>query len=111
MIYFIECWNAKPAWKALSQEERANYMGQIGGAIQGLMEQGVEVVTWSNNDESTSKRADYDYFAIWSFPTQALADHFQQLVEGAGWYTYFEQSNLMGKKASPEELIGQLIQL
>ncbi len=111
MIYFVEYWSVKPEWKALSTEERAEYMGQVGSAIKGLMEQGVQVLTWSSNHESTSKRADYDYFAIWKIPDQATADAFQKLVEGAGWYNYFEQKNLMGKEATAESVIGELIQL
>ncbi|MEL6592227.1 MAG: DUF6616 family protein [Bacteroidota bacterium] len=111
MIYFIEIWNATPAWHALSTEERADYMGQVGSHIQNLLDQGVKVLTWSNNDSATSHKAAYDYFAIWSFPTQELADGFQQLVEGAGWYNYFEQVNLMGKEDTAQGVIGQLIQL
>ncbi len=110
MIYFIELWNTKPAWQALSTEERANYMGQIGPHIQGLIEKGVKVLTWSDNDEQTSKKIDYDFFAIWSFPDQETADQFQNLVEGAGWYNYFEQTNAMGKADTVDNIIGKLIQ-
>ncbi|MEM7036649.1 MAG: DUF6616 family protein [Bacteroidota bacterium] len=111
MVYFIEIWNAKPAWHALSTQERGEYMTNVGAAIQGLLEKGVKVLTWSNNDPATSYRADFDYFAIWTFPDQDSADAFQGLVEGAGWYNYFEQSNLMGKEATAEDIIGQLVQL
>jgi len=111
MIYFIEIWNVKPAWLALSAEERGNYMGQVGAHIQGLLDKGVKVLTWSGNDGATTHRADYDYFAIWTFPDQTTADAFQQLVEGAGWYNYFEQTNLMGKEASVADIIGNLVQL
>lgn len=111
MIYFVELWNATPAWKALSAEERANYMGQIGPHIQGLLDQGVQILTWSKNNEATSKRAGYEYFAVWSFPNQETADGFQQLVENAGWYNYFEQVNTMGKADSVDSIIGTLIQL
>ncbi len=111
MIYFIELWNAKQAWLDLSQEERGNYMNQVGAHIQGLLEKGVKILTWSVNDAATSERADYDYFALWSFPNQELADGFQQLVAGAGWYNYFEQVNVMGGEDSVENIIGKLIQL
>ncbi|MEL6193054.1 MAG: DUF6616 family protein [Bacteroidota bacterium] len=111
MIYFIELWNAKQAWLDLSQEERGNYMNQVGSHIQGLLEKGVKILTWSVNDAATSERADYDYFAVWSFPNQELADGFQQLVAGAGWYNYFEQVNVMGGEDSVENIIGKLIQL
>jgi len=111
MIYFIEIWNAKPAWKALSAEERGNYMNQVGAHIQGLIEKGVKILTWSHNEGNTSERAPYDYFAIWSFPDPETADGFQQLVAGAGWYNYFEQVNLMGQEATAEQVIGHLVQL
>ena len=111
MIYFIEIWNAKASWLALSQEERGQYMNKVGAAIQSLIDQGVKVLTWSDNDTATTHRAGFDYFAIWTFPNQETADHFQGLVEGAGWYNYFEQQNLMGKEATAEAVIGQLIQL
>lgn len=111
MIYIVEIWNVKPAWLALSTEERGNYMNQVGGAIQGLLAKGVKVLTWSNNDPVTAKRCDYNFFAIWTFPDQATADGFMATVEGAGWYNYFEQVNLMGKENSVEQTIGQLVHL
>lgn len=111
MIYFIETWNAKQAWLDLSTEERGAYMEQVGGAINDLVAKGVKILTWSVNDSQTSKRADYDYFAIWTFPDQSTADSFMQTVEGAGWYNYFEQQNLMGKEASAKDIIGQLVQI
>lgn len=110
MIYFIELWNTKPAWKALSTNERVEYMGKVGAAIQGLLDQGVKVLTWSKNDEATTKKAGYEYFAIWSLPNQESANQFQQLVAGAGWYNYFEQVNAMGKQDTAEAIINQLIQ-
>ncbi|MEL6560140.1 MAG: DUF6616 family protein [Bacteroidota bacterium] len=111
MIYIIEQWNAKPSWLALSGEERESYMNQVGQAIEELLNNGVKVLTWSVNDNSTSRKAAYDYFAIWSFPNQEAANSFQQLVTGAGWYNYFEQTNLMGKEQSAAEVIGKLISL
>ena len=111
MIYIVEIWNVKQAWLDLSLDERGAYMNQVGNAITDLVSQGVEVLTWSNNDPSTANRIDENYFAIWTFPNQNLADVFLETVEKAGWYNYFEQVNLMGAKASVEEVIGQLIQL
>ncbi|MEO1450856.1 MAG: DUF6616 family protein [Bacteroidota bacterium] len=111
MIYFIELWNAKPEWLALSTEERAAYMGQIGPHIQGLIEKGTQVLTWSANNPATDRRSPYDYFAVWSFPDQTVANEFQALVQAAGWYNYFEQVNAMGQADSAEGIIGKLIQL
>ena len=111
MIYFVEFWNTTDAWHALSTEERGAYMNQVASATQSLIEQGVEVLTWSKNDPATDQRAAYDYFAIWTFPNQEIADVFQQTVAQAGWYTYFEQVNTMGEQNSVGGVIEQLIQL
>ena len=111
MIYFIELWNAKPAWLELSAEERGNYMAQIGPHIQTLLDKGTKINTWSVNNNNTDKRAAFDFFAIWSFPDQETANGFQQLVQQAGWYNYFDQINLMGQEDSVENTIGKLIQL
>ena len=111
MIYFIELWNAKPTWMALSPKERGQYMAQIGPHIQKLLEKGVKVLTWSDNDPKTSQKAAFDYFAIWTFPDQETANGFEELVEAAGWYNYFEQVNVMGRENTVENLIGQLVQL
>ncbi len=111
MTYIVELWNVKPAWLELSAEERGAYMAQIGPHIQNLIDQGVKVLTWSENAKSTTERANFSYFAIWSFPTQELANGFEQLVNGAGWYNYFEQVNVKGEADSVEGVIGKLIQL
>lgn len=111
MKYFVEAWNATPAWHALSAEERGNYMNQIGPHIQGLIDKGTKILTWSFNDKQTDQRAGYDFFAVWSFPDGEVAQGFQELVQGAGWYNYFEQVNMMGEADSVDNIIGRLIQM
>lgn len=109
MITYIELWKATQAWTDLSTADRGAYMTALGPAIQGLMEKGVQVVSWGANEAGTFKKADYDFFAVWTFPDGETAKGFEQMVEGAGWYNYFEQVNLMGQAQGPEEIIGHLI--
>jgi hypothetical protein len=111
MITYIELWKAKQAWMDLSKEERGNYMNALGPAIQQLVENGVQIVSWGANDNSTFSKADYDYFAVWTFPNTEAAKSFEKLVEGAGWYNYFDQVNLMGTAGGPQEVIGKMIAL
>tara|TARA_B110000037_G_C17036619_1_gene471898 strand:+ start:399 stop:734 length:336 start_codon:yes stop_codon:yes gene_type:complete len=111
MKCFIELWKAKDAWKQLSKEDRGNYVGQIGPHIQNILGKGVEIVSWGSNENTTEHRADYDFFAVWNFPNQELLDEFEAIVEGAGWYDYFEQVNLSGESTTPEEIIGKMVNL
>lgn len=111
MKYYIEAWSAKQAWLDLSVEERAAYMGQVGPAIQQFLDQGVEIITWSDNDGDTYERLEYDFFAVWKFPTDELAKSFEELVTAAGWYNYFGQVNLKGSPGNPTDIIGKMINL
>ena len=111
MITYIELWKAKQTWLDLSKEERGNYMGALGPAIQQLLDNGVQIVSWGTNDASTFSRTDFDYFAVWTFPNAEAAKNFEKLVEGAGWYNYFDQVNAMGDAGNPQEIIGDLINL
>jgi len=111
MIYGIEIWNAKPAWLQLSVEERGDYMGKVGSAMEQMASNGIKALTWSFNDPATDEKADYDYFALWTFPSQELADGFFATVKGAGWYNYFDQVNLMGAEDTAQNVIGRIVQL
>ncbi len=111
MITYIELWKAKQAWKDLSKEERGNYLTALGPAIQQLLESGVQIVSWGSNETSTFNKADYDYFAVWTFPGLEPAQNFEKIVEGAGWYNFFDQVNVMGQVSSPQEVMGKMIEI
>ena len=109
MITYIELWKSKQTWKDLSKEDRENYLTALGPAIQQLMESGVQIVSWGKNETSTFSKADYDYFAVWTFPGIDTVKQFEVMVEGAGWYNYFDQVNAMGTATTPQEVMGTMI--
>ena len=109
MITYVELWKAKQTWNDLSKDERGNYLNALGPAIQQLLADGVHIQSWGSNDANTVSKADYDYFAVWSFPDLAAAQSFEKLVEGAGWYNYFDQVNAMGTAGGPDEVMKMMI--
>ncbi|MCW3081219.1 DUF6616 family protein [Segetibacter sp.] len=111
MKMYLELWRAKAAWKDLSKEERGNYMNLLGPAIQQLLDNDVKIISWGVNDSSTFNRADYDFFAVWTFPNDEAAQSFEKMVDGAGWYNYFEQVNAKGDSSTPQEVIGKMIDM
>ena len=84
-------------------------MNALGPAIQQLLDSGVQIISWGKNDSSTFSKADYDYFAVWAFPDMEKAQGFEKMVEGAGWYNYFDQVNAMGTATTPQDVIGMMI--
>ena len=111
MYLFVECWKARPEWLALKAEERGAYMAQLGQGIGELLKAGVEVISWSLNDIDTSNRSQYDYFAVWKFPTKEMVQGFEQIVEQSGWYNYFDQVNLSGEIKDPFSCISNIVSL
>jgi hypothetical protein len=111
MKIFIEFWKAKEAWHQLSKEERGSYVAQIGPVMEDLVSKGVLIDAWGVNDDSSPYKANYDFFAITKLPSQELLENFQAIVEGAGWYNYFEQINMTGEDIGAEKVIGKMIDL
>lgn len=96
MKYFIEMFSPTQAWLDLSKEERATYLTHVNDVSKGLMDQGVAIVSMNENDQDTIHRVDYNFFVIWTIPTDELANAVQDLMVSEGWFTYFDQLNLKG---------------
>ena len=109
MYTYIEVWNAKPTWLALSQQARQDYISQIVPAIGEMAKAGIEPLSWGFNDPDTPHRAGYEFFAVWQMPNKEAALTFEQAVEQAGWHEYFEQYNLRGEGGPPDPVIGHHI--
>ena len=109
MHLYLELWKAKPAWRALSPEEREAYGAELGPAISQLLEAGVELVGFALNDEDTEHRADYTYLALWKMPSKELAVRLERTVSEAGFHDYFEQVNARGALMSPDAAVEHMV--
>lgn len=111
MIYFIEFWKAKDAWLNLPKQERIDYVSKIGPAIEDLMSKGVQIDAWGVNDNQSLHKADFDFYGITKFPNQEILTGFENMLDGSGWYDYFEQVNVSGEGVTPQDVIGKMIAL
>lgn len=96
MKYFIELFTPTQAWLNLNKEERAAYLTHVNESSKHLMDQGVVIVSMSENDQDTLHRAEFNFFVIWTIPTDELANAVQKAMAGSDWFTYFDQLNLKG---------------
>ena len=108
-IHFIEAWTATDAWKALSDQEQLAYLESLAAPIESILAGGVEIISWGVNNLETDQRADYDFFALWSFPNAESVKSFEQAVAGSGWYKYFLQVNMSGEASTPAVVMKFLI--
>ncbi|MFC7050872.1 DUF6616 family protein [Emcibacter nanhaiensis] len=110
MHTFIELWNIKDSWRALSESDRAAFMEKLGPAIAQLAEQGVTCKGFGFAEE-VDHRAPFDFFSVWDCTERKAAEKFEQAVAASGWYDYFEHKNVCGVLQSPEVILKQHIEL
>ncbi len=111
MHLFIEICRAKPSWLSLSETAREDFLDPVGSLMRRLESEGTKIIAWGFNDESTPKRAQYDFFAAFLFPDIEAAERYEKMFEAAGWYNYFEQVNVLGEVGSYGEILARLIKL
>ena len=111
MHVFIELWNAKPKWLELSSGERAAYMQNVREALAAMQEGGIEILGWGSVDPEISHRAGYDFYAVYRLQNKEQVRAFEEAVEGAGWYDFFEQINTSGELEDAHTVIERLIEV
>jgi hypothetical protein len=97
MYLYVEMWNAKPSWLALSLPERQQFMAKVAEAAKGLQPLGAEVLGAWINDEDVDHRLGKTYFTAFRFPDKEAVQGFEAIVRESGWYDLFEQTNASGR--------------
>jgi hypothetical protein len=97
MYLYVEMWNAKPSWLALSLPERQQFMAKVAEAAKGLQPLGAELLGAWINDEDTDHRLAKTYFTAFRFPNKEAVQAFEAIVRASGWYDLFEQTNASGE--------------
>jgi hypothetical protein len=97
MYLYVEMWNAKPTWLALSLQERRQFMAKVAVAAAALGPLGAEVLGAWVNDADVDHRLDKTYFTAFRFPSKEAVQSFEKIVRDSGWYDLFEQTNSSGE--------------
>ena len=98
-----EIWNARPAWLALSKEERSVFFEKkVGPYIADLQSAGATFLGCAINDNSGPERIDYRYMAVWKLPDKAFSDLLEAGARDMGFLEYFDQANFSGQLITPE---------
>lgn len=111
MHMYVELWNTKPAWHALSKEERQTFLDQVGPGIQKLQDAGVEIVGFARDDGAAPHSAGYRYIAIWKMPNEAACRQLENQLVEADWHRYFDQVNARGEVVPPPQVLSEMAEL
>ena len=110
MYLMIEAWTPKPAWLALSAQERAAYVADVGEGVAALAAQGVASLGWGLVDEA-SRGTDHVAFAVWETGSRDGCDALRSAIAQAGWYEYFDQVDFGGEAGPPDAVLRHHIEL
>ncbi len=105
MHLYVELWKARPAWLAMTPEDRAAFVARLEPAVTRLVGEGVQLLGFAVTDADVPHGADYPYMAVWQMPTLELVRHYERGVEAAGWHEYFEQVNARGALQTPASVL------
>jgi len=110
MYLMIEAWTPRPAWLALTTDERTAYVAAVGEGVGALAAQGVESLGWGLADEA-SHGTEHVAFAVWECGSREGCDALRAAIARAGWYAYFDQVDFGGEAGPPESVLGHHIAL
>ena len=109
MYIYVELWRYRPAWLALSKDDRKSWMDRLLAGLQQQLDSGVEVVGFVANDADTPHSSGYDFLAVWKMPSKDIAVEFETFVEDVGLHEYYEQVNTRGQVMGMEEVVTALL--
>lgn len=97
--YLIELYTPNTAWKALSLDERTQYLSNVGSAMSQLTELGVKALTLSHIDSKVDQCSEHQFLGVWHFPNEEARDALLTGIKASGWYDYFDHVNAAGKES------------
>ena len=97
MYLYVEMWNARPSWLALTLAERKQFMEKVAIAAAGLQPLGAELLGAWINETDIDRRFDKTYFTAFKFPSKQVIRSFEAIVRKSGWYDFLDQVNGLGR--------------
>lgn len=111
MYLYVETWNAKPAWLALSNAERMAFVESVQGLLGQLVSDDLQLLGCVITDEDTPLHGGYQYVAVWSASDRSHVRKIEDGTERIGWHDYFEQVNHGSGTASPQAVLEHMLEI
>lgn len=110
MYMYVELWNPKPSWVALSQDERKAYLKRLGRA-KGTLLKAKATLLLAVNEPDTPYRAPYEYVSVWTLEDEEGIAQLEAWAREVGWHDYFEQTTSGGKTLPLEDVLETLVKV
>ena len=91
MLLYVEVWDARPAWLALSIQDRITYLDQMESSMQALAAAGASLVGMGLRESEAPCLETSRYVAVWSMPDEQTIRLLNEILTAVGWHTYFKR--------------------
>lgn len=91
--YLIELYSPKPAWLALTRDQRHIFLEGIGAGMANLAAAGIEILALSQTRAEITCASPHQFVGIWRFSSPELRDTLLEAISNSGWYHYFDHIN------------------
>ena len=106
--FLVELYTPNAAWLALPVEQRQQFLGNIGNAMSGLANLGVEVLALAETEPGIDRSSEHRFLGIWRFPDAQARNALLTGIKASGWYDYFNHVNAAGSEGSFENHLAAL---
>lgn len=107
--YLVELYTPNAAWKALAADQRLQFLGAIGAAMEGLVSLGVEVLTLAETESGIDQGSEHQFLGVWRFPDAQAREALLAGIQASGWYGYFDHVNAAGHAGGFEQHLETLL--
>lgn len=92
MCLHVEVWDVRPAWLALSIQDRIAYLDQMKENLRAFQDTGARLTGAALTDPTLAAPYGTTYIAAWSLPEGVTQVRMlDEILEATGWQTYFER--------------------
>lgn len=105
MYLYAETWNAKPAWFALPEADRATFIAEVQTLLQGLSSDDLTLVGCIITEDETHQHGGYQYVAVWRASDKSQVRRIEEGTARIGWHDYFDQTNHGSAEVGPQAVL------
>ena len=87
-------WEPNDRWRALSDEERKEFLEKVGRDANAAREAGMDILGWGALERDVSNPVEQSFCGVFAVEQREALYAVDQAIGEAGWYDYFQHSTL-----------------
>jgi hypothetical protein len=110
MHIFIGLWRATAAWQEKGVAARTAYLSKLSADVRRAVGENAESIAWGEN-EADGTRQEWQFFAVWRFPTIEQAHAYAAALDAHDWSHYFHTIQIVGAPKTPFDVLTKHVTL